>query len=445
MNGSAQQDGEVPNQKTCWALLERVAESSQLRRSTRLQNLLIYVGRRTLREGADQIHEQEIGVEVYGRKAGYDTNVDNIVRVNASELRKRLATYFETEGSHEPLIMDIPRGKYVPVFRYRATASSVPSQGAIPSPSGISDVAEAPSLDDSTRSFKHRSSTSTKGILAGLLIVLLGVVCVSLWMANRDLHRTLFPWRYNPLVAEIWSPFLDGSRDTDIVMEDSSFLLVENIDTKTYSFDEYLKRSYLDSRQTPQLSSQIRTIQEVIAGKTLARAAEVRLVQRILALNPGGRNVHIYNAREYTPALLRRDNVILLGNPTSNPWFDLYQDRLNFREESESQTESKITNNMPVSHEQATYVPTNDTAYGIVALMPKADHTGNILLIEGSSSEATEACGDFIVSKEQLPNLARIMNSSEPSFFEILLRVSHVTGTPITATIVAYRLHPEWH
>ncbi len=124
MSERTPQEGELPSPKICWALLENIAESPQLKRSARLQNLLFYVGRRSLREGADQIHEQEIGVEVYRRAAGYDTNVDNIVRVNASELRKRIAAYFETEGSHEPLIMDIPRGQYVPVFRYRAVEPS---------------------------------------------------------------------------------------------------------------------------------------------------------------------------------------------------------------------------------------------------------------------------------------------------------------------------------
>jgi len=143
-------------------------------------------------------------------------------------------------------------------------------------------------------------------------------------------------------------------------------------------------------------------------------------VQKIMALNPGGANLHLYNAREYTPALLTRDNVILLGNPTSNPWFDLFQDRLNFREEPESQIESVVTNNGPTAHEGATYVPTNDIAYGVVALMPKAGHTGTILLIEGTSSKATEACGSFL-SKEQLPVLAKLLGTGDSPFFELLL------------------------
>src|SRR5579862_5305306 len=81
--------------EACWALLERIVASPQLRRAARMREFLLYVGRRSLKEGSDQIPEQEIGSEVFGRPASYDTNADNIVRVNATDLRKRVEAYFE--------------------------------------------------------------------------------------------------------------------------------------------------------------------------------------------------------------------------------------------------------------------------------------------------------------------------------------------------------------
>jgi hypothetical protein len=438
--------GELPSQKTCWALLERIAESSQLKRSARLQSLLFYVGKRSIREGSDEIHEQEIGVEVYGRPAGYDTNVDNIVRVNASELRKRLAAYFETEGSHEPLIMEIPRGGYVPVFRYRAIETPTePTPESLETPLSVAlapPPLEAPHAELPFPQTAQPPVIPIAAVLAGVVIAVLAIACATLWISNRSLNRTLHPWRSSPLSAEVWGPFVDGNRDTDIVMEDSSFLLVQNIDGRTYSFNDYLRRSYLDSQHSSQLSPQIREIKDGIAGKTLARAAEVRLVQKILSMDLAGKNLHIYNAREYTPALFTRDNVILLGNPTSNPWFALFEDHLNFLEQPESQTESVIFNRSPHTHEESTYTPTKDIAYGVVAYLPKSDQTG-ILLIQGSSSEATEACGNFILSENQLTSFSKLLGNTKLSYFELLLKVSHVTGTPITTTVEAYRAYPK--
>ena len=116
MIDSAAQEIEELSFEDRWRLLERVVGSVHLRRAPRLREFLAYVGSRSLKEGRTQIHEQEIGVDVFGRPTSYDTSVDNIVRANATELRKRIEAYFETEGVNETLLMEIPRGSYVPVF-----------------------------------------------------------------------------------------------------------------------------------------------------------------------------------------------------------------------------------------------------------------------------------------------------------------------------------------
>jgi hypothetical protein len=45
-----------------------------------------------------------------------------LVRVQVSQLRKKLQEYFSEEGRDEPLVIEIPKGNYVPVFRPRADA-----------------------------------------------------------------------------------------------------------------------------------------------------------------------------------------------------------------------------------------------------------------------------------------------------------------------------------
>src|ERR1700734_3218492 len=101
------------------ALFERVAASEQFSRSARLRDFLLYVGRQSLKQGCHEIHEQEIGAKVFGRPVSYDRPSDNIVRVNATEVRQRIESYFALDGAKEPLIFEIPRGSYKPVFRWR--------------------------------------------------------------------------------------------------------------------------------------------------------------------------------------------------------------------------------------------------------------------------------------------------------------------------------------
>lgn len=112
------------NAKELLALLDRLVRSPQFLRAPRLQELLVYIGKQSIVEGRRELHEQEIGCSVFGRRSDYDTSHDNIVRVNATEMRKRLENYFATDGSDEPWILEVPRGGYTPVFSRRISLSA---------------------------------------------------------------------------------------------------------------------------------------------------------------------------------------------------------------------------------------------------------------------------------------------------------------------------------
>ena len=102
-----------------WELIERIRDSQKFKRAERLRELLLYIATQSIKAGINSIPEQEIGEAVFGRPSDYDTSLDNIVRVNASELRKRLEHYFLNEGAQETLVVEIPRGAYLPIFYRR--------------------------------------------------------------------------------------------------------------------------------------------------------------------------------------------------------------------------------------------------------------------------------------------------------------------------------------
>ena len=56
-----EEDLHTPSIQECSALVDRIAASSQFRRSARLRDFLLFVGRQCLKDGAADIHEQEIG------------------------------------------------------------------------------------------------------------------------------------------------------------------------------------------------------------------------------------------------------------------------------------------------------------------------------------------------------------------------------------------------
>jgi serine/threonine-protein kinase len=99
--------------------LERILTSSPFLNARRASQFLRFIVESTLAGEEKQIKEYLIGVEVFGRPADYDPKVDPIVRIEAGRLRKKLAEYYNGPGGNDPVIIELPKGGYVPAFRPR--------------------------------------------------------------------------------------------------------------------------------------------------------------------------------------------------------------------------------------------------------------------------------------------------------------------------------------
>jgi serine/threonine-protein kinase len=63
------------------------------------------------------LKESVLGTEVFHRPASWDPRLDPVVRQEAARLRKRLARYYQTDGTQDQVRIELPVGSYVPVFR----------------------------------------------------------------------------------------------------------------------------------------------------------------------------------------------------------------------------------------------------------------------------------------------------------------------------------------
>lgn len=96
--------------------LESVIASDAFAGSKRCQDFLRLVVEHTLAGDIDSLRERMIGVEMFGRRADYDTSNDAVVRVRATEVRKRLAQYCR-EAEITPVVrIELPPGSYAPEF-----------------------------------------------------------------------------------------------------------------------------------------------------------------------------------------------------------------------------------------------------------------------------------------------------------------------------------------
>lgn len=97
----------------------RILASDKFARSKRLRSLLQFTVTQTLKGNAETLKEYVIGTEVLKKPDSYDPRSDSLVRVLASRLRVKLREYYTNGGSEDPLVIEFPKGKYVPRFQRR--------------------------------------------------------------------------------------------------------------------------------------------------------------------------------------------------------------------------------------------------------------------------------------------------------------------------------------
>ena len=84
---------------------------------TRLCRFLRFSVQQALGGNLSLLKEQVIGVEVFDRKPDYDPRIDPIVRVEARRLRAKLKAYYTSTGRADPIVIGLPKGAYLPLFK----------------------------------------------------------------------------------------------------------------------------------------------------------------------------------------------------------------------------------------------------------------------------------------------------------------------------------------
>jgi TolB-like protein len=115
----------MPHAEEVRAALDLVLAWPALARSPQLGQFLRYIVDRTLDGEPQAIKAYAIAVDVLGRPADFDPQVDPIVRVQARRLRSMLDSYYEGPGADDPVRIVLPIGRYVPEFAYAPAAVPV--------------------------------------------------------------------------------------------------------------------------------------------------------------------------------------------------------------------------------------------------------------------------------------------------------------------------------
>jgi hypothetical protein len=411
-----------------WDVVERVCNSAQFRRSVRLRQLLVYLCHRAWTEASEDIREHEIGVDVFDRSKPYDPSEETIVRVQASQLRKRLEQYFAEEGRDEQRILDIPKGAYIPAVRERPVA--------------VITVASEPAAAPPP----HTNRTLV-AVLSGLCIFLAASCAILLYRQTVSTHEH----QAGPTVRKFWSAFSADGRQTFVVIADAAFSAVQDTLRRPIELNEYVRREYKAELDRPDLSPDRKDMAGYLMERRYTSLADVMFIRRLTlasVLDPA--KTTIVFSRDHTLRAFQEGNHVLLGSRRAVPWVDLFNDSLDFRFVYDEATRRLVVENRrPANGEPKRFALAKQGASGgesfsLIACLPNLANTGYVLILSGQEASGTEAAGNLLTTEALLQNLlARLPAKPEGElpYFEALLRTRHMDYTSQGFELLALHLH----
>jgi hypothetical protein len=426
-----------------WDIVLRVAASAGFQRSPRLRELLLYICERAILNRPEELREQQIGCGVFGRKPDYSPGEDNIVRVEMRHLRKRLEEYFLSEGKDEPVVIVVPKGAYVPSFELREVVYPPPIATRPPEPA-LAPVSAPPLQPAPLMPPPERRNWIS---LQTVVIVLLASACLALWQQNRiGANHAVMAASAGAASAELWPLVFNQRHPTYIVCADSTLVLAQLLLHRRVRLPEFLSGEYasVKANDLPSESAILRRLPRW----QFTDMADLRLVQRLSAANPNRwGNVTIHSAKTTEIQDFKNGNIVMLGSNRSNPWNELFEPALNFVFDFDEDSQTPLVRNKaPQAGEQPEYRAASPgvagVAYSTVALIPNLRHTGNVIIIAGTTGEATEATGEFLTDPKASATFCAMLrrNRSRMPYFEALLRSNTLAGIAKSTEVVAVRI-----
>jgi TolB-like protein len=282
--------------------LEKILESHVFAGSRRTQDFLRLIVGHALDGDVDNLRERMIGAEMFGRPVSYDTGSDSVVRVRASEVRKKLAQYYsEPRQEDSGVRIELPSGSYVPRFHFEPHEEPASEAKSIPD---HSESAHSQQDDVAVAEVKTGSQTVPSGfkwpmsprfasvaVLIVCLIALAGYWIVKKWMNESGSPKGIHSIAILPLENLSGSPgqnyFADGM--TEELINDLGQVSTLRVISLTSSM------SYKGTKKTlPEIAHEL-SVDGVVEGGVLREGNQVRVsVQLIDARNDRPIWAHTY-------------------------------------------------------------------------------------------------------------------------------------------------------
>jgi hypothetical protein len=409
--------------------VERILRSETFRTSAALRRLLRFLVDKAVAGEADQLKEYSIGVDAFGKPSSYDPRHDAIVRLQAGRLRQKLGEYYRTEGKDDPVVFDLPKGRFKLKWEVRNVISEDLDRVA-PRSDPANDV--------------RRWRIVTLALAAALAVAAIwGVYAgAALWNVHASANRAV----WTPELEQLWRPFLASNRPMVIALADPLFIELQGTDI---FFRKISIRRPEDAAASPELSALRKFLGNPAMHPAYSYMPTGELMSSFLVAKLlGSRRQDIRVARSSQLPLqeLGDNNVILIGPEIiidpKLPGIQLKPALL--------QTPDGIRNLNPRPGEPAFFAdkrlgsaPNDGEAYALISHAPGPLGNGVIQTFTSSRTWGREGAVQVFTNAalaRTLVNKLRKASGQIPRYYQVLVRVKFADGIP---TDVAYVLHRD--
>lgn len=383
------------------AQVERLLTDPLFSHSKRYRSFLRYVTERALNHNQEPLTERALGVEIFGRSPNYDTDADPIVRVTASELRKRLAQYYDDPAHADQIRVVIHKGSYVAEFVLPGSQPA-PAEVSVPQ---TAVVAAVPSPEPEPEKKNKRWYYVAALIGACVLVAAL-------------LHMA----RPQPSVFEqFWAPVVSGPHDVLIsIPQFSDHVHFVGADSPKLTWSDPLT-------PTPDPMN----VTWEIYSRRLVHISDVAVASRISEFLGGkGKHAVLKGEHDLTMRDLRDAPSVILGG-LANQWTSqlLPEARFSFAGEG---TLRFIRDKQKPANRQWQFdakVPSNDRGKDLILISRVGDSVnGRVTVLAGGFSVwGTEAAAELITDPNMMQTvLAQVPGKWDARNVQIVLECSVV-------------------
>jgi hypothetical protein len=432
--------------------VEEVLHGEAFRGSQRSGQFLRYIIDQSIAGHCDELKERLIGIELFGRSPTYDTGEDAIVRVTASDVRRRLLQHYGAHGAAAGFRIRLPLGSYIPEIArdlaVKANASEDKKVEVLPKDAIVSLVPlpiltkeqGAVPIEEEKRPKQSwiRKFWTRRMMVAACCVAIAVVAVFAVRFATRATREES---------DSLWGALFGFQSNTKLITSDPNIVEIQSLTGQTVTLSDYANQRYIPhpEKVTPQLVNFSTDILRGDKAAAVDTGVAVNVAEWMDVAKAG--RLTVQSARELRFAdLLKDGNFILLGSPRSNPWALFYNEHLDFRFVFDQSSGQEIVEDVhPHRGEPSQYVPTakgfaTGQSFAVASYLRNPDHQGHVLLIAGADAEGTEAVDELMTNSAELSaamSRCGLPLSAPVPNFQLLLRLSTMAGSPAHSDVIA--------